>query len=345
MRKMMMVSLIVTAVLAAAGASHARDLTVVGWGGASQKAQRAAYFEPYMKVTGNSLIEAEYNGEMAKIKAMVESNNVTWDVVEVEALELVRGCEEGLFMPLEWDNIGSPEDYISFAVSECGVGTFVWSTVLAYNADKLETGPTSWADFWDLEKFPGKRGLRKGAKFTLEFALLADGVLPDDVYKVLITPEGVDRAFKKLDEIKPHIQWWETGAQPPQWLAAGDVVMSSAYNGRISAAQAEGQNLKIAWDGMVFTLDYWAIVSGSPNAEQAYEFLKIAGQPENQLAYSRVIPYGPTNKQAVGELGPELMSNSPTAPDHLARGVFSSTEFWVEYGEALEERFNVWAAQ
>ena len=148
------------------------------------------------------------------------------------------GCEEGLYEPIDWDAVGGKDQFIDAAVDDCGVGTIVWSTVLAYDGDKItDDPPQSWADFWDTEKYPGQaRACAGGPKYTLEFALMADGVAPAEVYEVLRTPEGVDRAFAKLDEIKDDIIWWEAGAQPPQLLASGEVVMTSAYNGRISAA-------------------------------------------------------------------------------------------------------------
>ena len=156
------------------------QLTVVNFGGANGAAQKKAYFEAYEKAGGGKITAVEYNGEQAKIKAMVEAKKVTWDVVEVESPDLSRGCDEGLFEKLDWAKIGNKADFQKAAVHECGVGTFVWSTVMAYDGDKLKTAPTTWADFWDTKKFPGKRGLRKGAKYTLEFALMADGVAPAD---------------------------------------------------------------------------------------------------------------------------------------------------------------------
>ncbi|MBT0963085.1 ABC transporter substrate-binding protein [Denitromonas iodatirespirans] len=329
---------------ALSGAAHA-DLTVISFGGANQKAQQAAYYEPFAAASGVKIVAGEYNGEQAKIKAMVETKNVTWDVVEVESPELARGCEEGLYEKLDYSKIGNKSDYIGKAVGECGIGTFVWSTVLAYNADKLKQAPTSWADFWDVKRFPGKRGMRKGAKFTLEFALLADGVKPADVYTVLATPAGVDRAFKKLDELKPNIQWWEAGAQPPQMLASGDMVMSSAYNGRIAAAQAEGKNLKIVWNGSVYDVDSWAIPTGSPRIKEAYDFIRFASQAKPQSQYAALIPYGPTHQGAVGMMDAKVAADLPTAPANLKGALPSNTEFWVEYGEDLEQRFNAWAAR
>src|SRR5690348_3853114 len=219
------------ATMCAAAAASAAELTVVNFGGANADAQKVAYYQPFEQKTGNKVTAVEYNGETAKIKAMVEAKHVNWDVVEVESGDLGRGCDEGLYEKLDWSKIAKKSELIPESPSACGVGFFVWSTAIAYNADKLKTAPTGWADFWDVKKFPGKRALRKGARGNLEFALMADGVAPKDVYKVLATKAGQDRAFKKLDELKPNIQWWEAGAQPPQFLVAGDVVMSSAFNG------------------------------------------------------------------------------------------------------------------
>ncbi|MCM2253462.1 MAG: extracellular solute-binding protein, partial [Ramlibacter sp.] len=181
------------------------QITVVNFGGANANAQKKAFYEPIEK-NGVKVVPVEYNGEQAKIKAMVETRKVTWDVVEVESPDVARGCDEGLFEKLDYAKIAPKGDFLPAAVTECGVGIFVWSTVMAYNGDKLKTPPVTWADFWDVKKFPGKRGMRKGARYNVEFALMADGVQPADVYKVLATKEGAERAFKKLTELKPNIQ-------------------------------------------------------------------------------------------------------------------------------------------
>ncbi len=325
-------------------AAIAKDLTVISFGGASQEAQAKAYYEPFTKATGINIIPVAYNGEMAKIKAMVEAGKPTWDVVEVESPELLRGCEEGLFEKLDYGKIGDQKDFIPGSVSDCGIGIFVWSVVLAYNADLVKGTPASWADFWDVKKYPGKRGLRKGAKYTLEIALLADGVSPAEIYKVLATKAGVERAFKKLDQIKPNIQWWEAGAQPPQLLASGDLVMSSAYNGRIDAAQKEGKNLKIVWNGSIYDVDSWAIPKGDPKSAEAYQYIAFASKPENQKVFSGLIAYGPTNTKAVSLIDPKRAEVLPTAPANLKGAFAIDIPFWVDRGEELEQRFNTWAA-
>jgi putative spermidine/putrescine transport system substrate-binding protein len=344
MNKRMLATAIVIAGLAMPALAQ-QQLTIVNFGGANANAQKKAYYEPFEKATGIKVVPVEYNGEQAKIKAMVETKKVTWDLVEVESPDVARGCDEGLFDKLDYGKIGSKSDFVPAAVNECGIGIFVWSTVMAYNGDKLKTAPTTWADFWDVKKFPGKRAMRKGARYNVEFALMADGVKPADVYKVLATKEGSERAFKKLTELKPNIQWWEAGAQPPQFLVAGDVVMSTAYNGRIDAANREGKNLKITWTGGIYDLDYWVIPKGTPNKDAAVKFIAFASQPDAQAEYARNIAYGPTNNKALSKLDPKVLAGLPTAPENAKDALQFNIKFWADQGEELEKRFASWAAQ
>lgn len=320
------------------------DLTVVSHGGANKDAQVAAFYKSYEAEHGTRIIAGEFNGELAKIKVMVDTASVSWDVVEMELPELARACDEGLLEEFSVDPQLAAQ-LLPGAAQTCGVGFFVWSTVLAYNADKLQGTPQGWADFWDLKKFPGKRGLRKGAMYTMEFALLADGVPNQEVYQVLGTPEGQDRAFRKLDQIKSSIQWWEAGAQPAQWLIAGDVVMSAAYNGRIASAQKEGMNLGIVWPQSLYDPEYWAVVKGTPNKALAEKFIAFASQPQTQKVFSETIPYGPVHREALGLLPAQVQQQLPTAEANLAKARAVDAEFWVDHGEELEERFNAWAAR
>jgi putative spermidine/putrescine transport system substrate-binding protein len=315
------------------------DLTVVSHGGANKDAQVAAFYKSYEAEHGTRIIAGEFNGELAKIKVMVDTASVSWDVVEMELPELARACDEGLLEEFSVDPQLAAQ-LLPGAAQTCGVGFFVWSTVLAYNADKLQGTPQGWADFWDLKKFPGKRGLRKGAMYTMEFALLADGVPNQEVYQVLGTPEGQDRAFRKLDQIKSSIQWWEAGAQPPQYLASGDVVMSSAYSGRISAVQAQS-NLRIVWDGGLYDMDAWAIPRGAKNRAESLKFITHSLQPQQQKAYAEHIAYAPVNQQANALLGEQRLNVLPDLTHQLAM----NPGFWADHGEQLEQRFNAWAAR
>jgi putative spermidine/putrescine transport system substrate-binding protein len=237
--------------LAIAPAANAADeITVVSWGGAYSESQRKAYYEPY-NAAGNKITEAEYNGEVAKIKAMVEAKAVTWDVVDVDSPTALQGCAEGALEVIDWAKLGLDKSkFIGGDVMECAVPTIVYGTVFGYDTTKITgEGPKTVADFFDLAKFPGKRGVWKNPTVNLEWALIADGVPAAEVYKVLGTPEGVDRAFAKLDTIKSEIVWWEAGAQAPQLLADGQVVMTSAWNGRLqNAIDKDGKPFKIVWD-------------------------------------------------------------------------------------------------
>jgi putative spermidine/putrescine transport system substrate-binding protein len=334
-------------VAAPVGSASARDLTVVSWGGAYQDAQRKIYFEPFTAAEGTKLVEDSWNGGVGTLRAKVEGGNADWDVVQVEAEELYLGCDEGLFELMSFDVIGGKDAYLPAAVHECGVGAIVWSTALSYDGDKLGSSPpASWADFFDTTKFPGKRGLRKGPKYALEFALMADGVPADQVYQVLRTPEGVDRAFNKLGTIKNDVVWWEAGAQPPQLLASGEVVMTSAYNGRITAAnKSDKRNFKISWPGHVYAIDSWVILKDSPNKEAGLKFIAFAGDAKRQAELPPMVPYGVTNKDASALIAADVLLDVPTAPDNLGVGLAIDTEFWVDNIEKLTERFNGWVAQ
>lgn len=331
--------------IALANQAMAEKITVISYGGASKDAQQVAFYKPFKEYSGTDVVAGEWNGEMAKLKAMVETKSVNWDVLDVEDTDLARGCEEGLLEKIDYSKISSKGDLISGAQQECGVGIFVWSNVLAYNPDKLNGAPKDWKDFWDTKKFPGKRSLRKSARGSLEFALMADGVPVADVYKTLSTPDGVNRAFAKLDELKPFIQWWEAGAQPPQYLVSGDVVMSSAYSGRIHAVQKTGVNLKTVWNQNLYQFDDWAIPKGTPNLAAAYEFINFAMRPEQQKIYTEKMAYGPSNNIAASLLDKSLASDLPTAPENMKNALKIDVDFWLEYGESLEERFIAWSSK
>jgi len=335
-----------TAGIALASAANARDLTVVSWGGAYQEAQKKVYFQPFTKATGVPMNDESWDGGIGVLRAKVQGGNATWDVVQVESEELALGCEEGLFEKLDYKKIGGEEQYLPDTVDPCGVGAIVYDFVLGYDKDKLKEAPKGWADFFDLAKYPGKRSLRQGPKTTLEVALMADGVAPKDVYKVLATEEGIERAFKKLDTIKNDIVWWKAGAQPPQLLASGEVAMTSVYNGRIDAANRnEKKNFGMVWNGALYTVDSWVILKGSPNAEQAYKFLDFVGKAENQAKLPEHIAYGVSNKNATAKIEKALLENLPTSPENMANAIEIDTAFWLENIDRLTERFNKWAAK
>jgi putative spermidine/putrescine transport system substrate-binding protein len=277
-------------------------------------------------------------------------------VADVEYADAIRLCDEGLLEPIDAsilppapDGTPAAEDFLPGAVTECAVASIVYSTVFAYDTTKLPEGPTSIADFFDLEKFPGKRGMRKGAKVNLEMALMADGVPADQVYDVLATPEGIDRAFAVLDRIKAETIWWEAGAQPPQLLADGEVTMTTGYNGRIFAAQvAEGKPFKIVWDGQVYEYDLFVVPKGAPNKDLAMEYIAFATDTQRLADQAKWIAYGPARKSSGALVGlykdgkTEMAPHMPTAAENLTNALPSSYEFWVDRDTELNERFNAW---
>lgn len=333
--------------MAAAGsqAASARDLTYTGWGGAGQEGQRKVILEPFSKETGIKIVEDSWDGGIGVLRTKAQGTPV-WDLVQVEADELVLGCEEGIFEEIDWASVGGKEKFLPEAVHECGVGVIVWSTVLAYDGAKLgANGPKTWADFFDTAKFPGKRALRKGPRQAFEFATMAQGVPPEKVYEALKAPGGVDKAFAMLDKIKPDLLFWESGSQPTQLLASGEVAMTSAYNGRITAAnRADKKDFKIGWEaGYVYQLDSMVVLKGSPQKANAEKLLAAFMQPERQAAFAEALPYGPTRIDA--QVAPAIEPDLPSGATNLPHGLFFDREFWVENNEVLTERFNAWASQ
>ena len=324
----------------------AADLTVVAFGGSVQEAFEKAYFKPFEQSIGKKLVQDSYGGGLAKIKGMVEAGDPTWDVVQIEEADMELACEQGLLEEIKQSSAPNIADVVPENVASCGVGAIGWSEVMTYDEKKFGAdGPKTWADFWNVKKWPGKRGLRKQARMTLELALMADGVAPADVYKVLGTKAGQDRAFAKLDEIKPYIQWWETGAQPLEWLAAGNVSMTSAYNGRIAIANQQGGTFPLIWTQQLYGVDYWSIIKGSKNLKGSYELLNYMLSPSAQTAFVKTIPYGIVNRKAIATLDAKTLDSIPSAPNHLKDALHLDTPFWINYEEDLMNRFTSWASK
>jgi putative spermidine/putrescine transport system substrate-binding protein len=323
--------------------AQSRDLTVVSWGGAYQDAQRATYFRPWAAARGERLLEETWDGGIDVLRERVRSGTNTWDLVQVEGEELLIGCDEGLFEPLDPEALGGRDAYVSGAVTPCGIGAISYAFVLAWDRETLREPPRGWADFFDTARIPGRRALRRGPKTTLEIALLSEGVAPADVYRELATPAGVDRAFARLDTLRGQIAWWERGSQPVQWLAAGEVALAAAYNGRIAAANVQdGRDLGMAWSQHLAAMDFWVIMRGSPNAARALDFLRFAGQPEVQAALPPLIPYGVTAYGADARLPREVLPLLPTTPVNAAGALRIDDRFWVDNIDQLGQRFEIW---
>ena len=253
----------------------AQAITVVSFGGSYARASQEAYHKPFTEETGIEIRLEDYNGGLAQIRAQVDAGAVHWDVVDLNLDDAIRGCDEGLFELIDPSDLApgvdgsTPQkDYYPDMLGECGMGLLFYSTVYAYNSERLSGAPPQTIDdFFVLERFPGRRGMRRSPAVNLEFALLADGAPVQEVYEVLDTEEGLDRAFRKLDTIKDQVVWWEAGAQPPQLLADGEVLMTTTYNGRIFNAQVlENQPFVIVWDGQLLDFGQLAVLAGTTPA-------------------------------------------------------------------------------
>jgi putative spermidine/putrescine transport system substrate-binding protein len=323
-------------------AAAAGDLTVISFGRADHAALVAAYVEPLAKTTGIAVHSLSYDGQVTELTQMVQAGAPVWDVMQVESRTLEQGCRLGLFEKLDAARVPAAKDLIPGALSDCGVGIFTWSQALVYS-DQLHDAPHSWADFWDVRKYPGKRGLRRSAKYTLEIALLADGVDPKDVYSTLATEAGVQRAFRKLVQIRKDTIWWEAAAQPGALIAAGRVSMSSAYTLWFDPEQERNRHTRIVWRQSLYDIDSWAIPAGSPKRDDAYRFIAFASSPERQKVLSEHLTYGPTNRNALDLLPARLADTLPSSTPNLSVALRIDTAFWIEHGDTLERRFNSWA--
>ena len=342
-------SYLATAALIASPAL-AEDLTVTSFGGAYGAAQMEHMIQPYMDKSGTNILFEDYGGGVAEMKAQVEAGNILWDVVDIEVIDLERACAEGYLevidqsvLPEGDDGTAAADDFIEDALAnECGVGNIVWSVVFAVNTENGE-GPKTIEDFFDTEAFPGKRGLRKRPQVNMEWALLADGVAPEEVYEVLATEEGQKRAFAKLDTIKDDITWYDSWSQAPVLLNDGGATMVQSANGRIFAAiKDDGAPFEIVWDSHIYDLDVWAIMKGTEKKEEAMEFIKFATGTV-PLSGMQDVAYGPTRASAQALLPEDVKQDLPTA--HLDEGVKADGIFWADYGETLGEKFNEWLLQ
>lgn len=342
-----------------ATAVTAQEIRVVSWGGAIEASQIRAYNQPFTKATGIRVTAIAADDPASPLKTQIEAGNVTSDVFDVALSDAIRLCDEGALVEIGPANLpdgadGTPAagDFLQGALGECAVGNIVAGTVISFDREKFPNGaPSTVADFFDTETYPGKRAMAKSVKRTLYLGLIADGVPAADIYEQLATPEGVARAFAKLDTIKADVIWWEAGAQPPQLLADGEVTMTTAYNGRIFDAMInEGKPFDVIWDGQFLELNAFVVPKDAPNLAAALDYVKFATSTEALAGQARYISYGPARKSSTPMLGlyqddrTEIAPHLPTAPEHLENAVMDDPEFWADHDAELTERFNNWLA-
>lgn len=322
------------------------SLTFVSWGGTYAKSQQGAFLEPYQK-EGHAISMRTYDGSLERIRSMIMERTVSWDVVDADAYRAVMGCKQGLFKKIDWSRLGiSPDIFENGKLTSCTIPHVILANVLVYDSDRFPYAPTTLSALFDLERFPGRRGLHRSPTVNLEWALIADGVDPKEVYKVLRTPQGIDRAFKKLDTIKKFVVWWETGSEPQELLMRKDVVLSSAWNGRIYAAQKTvAPNLQIIWDKAALDYNYWVIVEGTPREAEAYDFIKFSSTPARMADQTNRIAYSPANKEALPLVDKAVLPYLPTSPQNREKSFTLDPFFWGEYGYVLGERFEAWITE
>ena len=357
-----------TAVVVAAGGAYAADMademTIVSWGGAYTKSQQNAYHTPYAEKTGVKIINDDSSAEaVAKLRAMNEAGNITWDVVDVVAADALRLCDEGLAMEIDPDvhlapapdGTSAADDFGDLLVGDCFIPQIVYSTTVGYRTDLVgDTPPTDICAIFDTETYPGKRALEKRPINNVEWALLCDGVAKDAVYDVLATEEGQQQALDKLATIKDDVIWWSAGADTPQLLADGEVVMGSTYNGRLfSVIEEQNQPVAMLWDAQVFDLDGWIIPAGlsEDRLARALDYIYFATDTQRLADQAKWISYGPARASSAplvgqhAELGIDMAPHMPTDPNNAQNTFLYNYEFWADYRDDIDAKFQAWLAK
>ena len=318
--------------------TYAQDtLTFISWGGTTQAAQQSAWADGFTQETGIPVRQAGPTDYEA-FRAMVQSGDVQWDVVDVEADFALKAGREGLLEPLDLKQVGQRNIDPRF-VTIYGVGSFYFSFVLGYNSSQLTSAPEGWAALFDTQKYPGKRALYKWpSPGVLEMALLADGVAPERLY-----PLDVDRAFRKLDTLKPHILWWGSGDESQQLLSSGQASLGMFWNGRVHALQQSGSPVAINWQQNLVSGDFLVIPRGSKNAAAAKQFLGYATAPQPQADFAIQTGYAPVNLKSAALIPANLASNLPSA--NTDSQITLNFKFWSKQGDAIAKRWYAWQAE
>ncbi len=321
--------------------ASADEVTVASWGGSYQDAQSKALFIPVAEAMGITINEESYKG-IGQVRTKVAAGAVPWDIIDTGSGGGARGCEEGILVPLDYDMI-DVSNFVADTTLSCCVGTIVFATVAAWNTDTYGMdGPQSWADFWDVEKFPGARAVRGKMHGMLEPALMADGVPMDEVYSVLDSEEGIKRALDKIRELKPHIAvWWGSGAQHAQLMKDGEVDMTTGWNGRFDVAIADGAKAAYSYNQALQDYDCFGIPKGAPNQDLAMKVIAKMSEAEYQANIPQYITYGPTNSKAyeTGKIDESLALMLPSHPDNASNLLPINQEWYAKWEKIGSEMY------
>lgn len=329
-------SLTLPHVITRARAASKAELVFVGFGGSYQDGQTKAYFEPFEKETGIKIIQTT-GVDLAKLKAQVQSKNVEWDLVTLPNRLLYAAVRDGLLTQINY-GIVTAKDILPEFVSEHAVGHVTFGMVLTYSTKAYPPGkqPQGWFDFWDAKKFPGPRGYFNNPVYSLEFALIADGVPTNRLY-----PLDVPRALKSLDRIKSEIKvWWSQFPQPGVLLKTGEITMTP-WTRTITSVLA-GEPLGFTYNGAAIGYESWTVPSGAPHVENAMKFINYALQPERQAELTKYVSFGPTNRKALAFVDSKLRPLLPTDPDNIKRGFLLNGDWWGLNLEKVQEQWNEW---
>jgi putative spermidine/putrescine transport system substrate-binding protein len=294
---------------------------------------------PYADATQTTLGEPAWDGSVDALKQIFADKKA--DLALVDGATLAAGCRAHVFDKPDWNSLGR-DRFLPQAVSECGAGAYLSATVLAWDSQKLQN-PPSWADFWDVAKHPGRRGLQKAARRNLEIALLADGVAPADIYPMLRTPGGVDRAFRKLDQLKPYIEWWDQPSQPLQFLTSGKVLLTSLpaapipWGGKI--------HIGVQWAASLTEGAFWAVPQDPAHPRAAASAILIATDSARQADFAKATSLGPSTHGGVALLPAELRARNPSLLANLQASLLLDEGFWLDNGDKLEARFAAWVVK
>jgi putative spermidine/putrescine transport system substrate-binding protein len=332
--------------------SKPEKLAIATWGGAYGQSQERTAFRMFSEAAGIPVEMHTHDGANATLQREAARKPPRWDVVDLSSGLLNTACDEGLVVKLPDGLIEADahEDFLPRALHACGVGSVAWSALTLFDERAFpKRKPATVADLFDLQRHPGKRTLPRSARYTLEMALMADGVAPAEVYAALDTPEGLTRAFKRLDRIKAETIWWEKANEPLDLLRERKAVMGVAYNGRaFNAIAGSRAPLGMIWHGQVYDMNFWAIMAGSPHERAAGEFITFATKPESMAAQAAWFPYGPVRRSAVtltgshAELPIQMAPHLPTTPANLTFALAFDAAFWARNGAPVEARFLDW---